>query len=127
MNVRGYDEIIPALQGLEPDVRVLADATKLTAALMSALEKAEIIRAENPSTRMKAIKNEVELANLRKAHVKDGAAVTHLMYWLKQNVGKIPMTEISVSDKMLAFPSGTRSTLFRRASTPSALIAPTPR
>ncbi|MFR5786287.1 MAG: M24 family metallopeptidase [Christensenellales bacterium] len=25
------------------------------------------------------------------------------MYWLKQNVGKIPMTEISVSDKMLAF------------------------
>ena len=103
VNVRGYDEIIPALQGLEPDVRVLADAAKLTAALMSALEKAEIIRAENPSTRMKAIKNEVELANLRKAHVKDGAAVTHLMYWLKQNVGKIPMTEISVSDKMLAF------------------------
>lgn len=85
VNVRGYDEIIPALQGLEPDVRVLADAAKLTAALMSALEKAEIIRAENPSTRMKAIKNEVELANLRKAHVKDGAAVTHLMYWLKQN------------------------------------------
>lgn len=103
VNVRGYDEIIPALQWLEPDVRVLADAAKLTAALMSALEKAEIIRAENPSTRMKAIKNEVELANLRKAHVKDGAAVTHLMYWLKQNVGKIPMTEISVSDKMLAF------------------------
>ena len=103
VNVRGYDEIIPALRGLEPDVRVLADAAKLTAALMSALEKAEIIRAENPSTRMKAIKNEVELANLRKAHVKDGAAVTHLMYWLKQNVGKIPMTEISVSDKMLAF------------------------
>lgn len=41
---------------------MLADAAKLTAALMSALEKAEIIRAENPSTRMKAIKNEVELA-----------------------------------------------------------------
>ena len=112
VNVRGYDEIIPALQGLEPDVRVLADAAKLTAALMSALEKAEIIRAENPSTRMKAIKNEVELANLRKAHVKDGAAVTHLMYWLKQNVGKIPMTEISVSDKMLALPSGTGSLYF---------------
>lgn len=103
VNVRGYDEIIPALQGLEPDVKVMADASKLTAALMSALEKAEIIRAENPSTRMKAIKNDVELDNLRKAHVKDGVAVTRLMYWLKQNVGKIPMTEISVSDKILAF------------------------
>ena len=102
VNVRGYDEIIPALKGLEPDVKVLADASKLTAALMNALEKAEIIRAENPSTMMKAIKNDVELDNLRKAHVKDGVAVTRLMYWLKQNVGKIPMTEISVSDKLLA-------------------------
>ena len=102
VNVRGYDEIIPALKGLEPDVKVLADASKLTAALMSALEKAEIIRAENPSTMMKAVKNDVELDNLRRAHVKDGVAVTRLMYWLKQNVGKIPMTEISVSDKLLA-------------------------
>ena len=102
VNVRGYDEIIPALKGLEPDVKVLADASKLTAALMNALEKAEIIRAENPSTMMKAVKNDVELENLRRAHVKDGVAVTRLMYWLKQNVGKIPMTEISVSDKLLA-------------------------
>ena len=102
VNVRGYDEIIPALKGLEPDVKVLADASKLTAALMNALEKAEIIRAENPSTMMKAVKNDVELDNLRRAHVKDGVAVTRLMYWLKQNVGKIPMTEISVSDKLLA-------------------------
>lgn len=102
VNVRGYDEIIPALKGLEPDVKVLADASRLTAALMNALEKAEIIRAENPSTMMKAIKNDVELDNLRRAHVKDGVAVTRLMYWLKQNVGKIPMTEISVSDKLLA-------------------------
>ena len=106
VNVRGYDEIIPALKGLEPDVKVLADASKLTAALMNALEKAEIIRAENPSTMMKAIKNDVELDNLRRAHVKDGVAVTRLMYWLKQNVGKIPMTEISVSDKLLALRQG---------------------
>ena len=101
VNIRGYDEIIPALKGLEPDVPVLADASKLTAALMDALERAEIIRGENPSTYMKSIKNDVELENLRRVHVKDGVAVTRLMYWLKQNVGKIPMTEISVSDKLL--------------------------
>ena len=103
VNIRGYDEIIPALKGLEPDVPVLADASKLTAALMDALERAEIIRGENPSTYMKSIKNDVELENLRRVHVKDGVAVARLMYWLKQNVGKIPMTEISVSDKLLDF------------------------
>ena len=103
VNIRGYDEIIPALKGLEPDVPVLADASKLTAALMDALERAEMIRGENPSTYMKSIKNDVELENLRRVHVKDGVAVTRLMYWLKQNVGKLPMTEISVSDKLLDF------------------------
>lgn len=67
------------------------------------LSAPEIIRGENPSTYMKSIKNDVELENLRRVHVKDGVAVTRLMYWLKQNVGKIPMTEISVSDKLLDF------------------------
>ena len=28
--------------------------------------------------------------------------MTRLMYWLKTNIGKLPMTEISVSDKLLA-------------------------
>ncbi|MFR5786288.1 MAG: hypothetical protein ACLUHE_03545 [Christensenellales bacterium] len=52
-------------KGLEPDVRVLADAAKLTAALMSALEKAEIIRAENPSTTHEGHQETtIELANL---------------------------------------------------------------
>ena len=97
-----WEKLKKAEKGLMSQGSVLADASKLTAALMNALEKAEIIRAENPSTMMKAIKNDVELDNLRRAHVKDGVAVTRLMYWLKQNVGKIPMTEISVSDKLLA-------------------------
>src|SRR5699024_7919163 len=53
---------------------------------------------ENPTVRMKAIKNPVELENLRNAHVEDGVAFTKFMYWLKTNVGKIPMTEITASD-----------------------------
>ena len=47
---------------------------------------------------MKAVKNEVQLENLRKAHLKDAVAMCKFMYWLKTNIGKIPMTEISASD-----------------------------
>ena len=47
---------------------------------------------------MKAVKNETEISNTRKAHVKDAVAMCRFMYWLKKNVGKIPMTEISASD-----------------------------
>lgn len=61
-------------------------------------EEAAIIDKPNPTTLMKAVKNETEQENLRKAHLMDGIAVTKFMYWLKTNVGKIPMTEISASD-----------------------------
>ena len=47
---------------------------------------------------MKAIKNETQIENIRKAHIKDAVAMCRFMYWLKTNVGKIPMTEISASD-----------------------------
>lgn len=58
----------------------------------------EIVDKPNPTTLMKAVKNQTEMENLRKAHLKDGIAVTRFMYWLKTSAGKIPMTEVSVGD-----------------------------
>ena len=58
----------------------------------------KVIDAEDPTVVMKAVKNEVQLENLRKAHLKDAVAMCKFMYWLKTNIGKIPMTEISASD-----------------------------
>ena len=37
------------------------------------------------------------------AHVKDGVAMTKFMYWLKKNVGKIEITEISAAEKLEEF------------------------
>lgn len=56
-----------------------------------------IIDRPNPTFLMKAVKNQIEMENLRKSHLWDGVAVTHFMYWLKKNVGKIPMTEVSAA------------------------------
>ena len=97
-----YEAIGAALQAIAPGTGVMIDPARMTANLVKALEQTKIIAAENPAFRMKAIKNDTELSNLRAAHVMDGLAVTRLMYWLKKNVGKIPMDEISVSDRLLA-------------------------
>ncbi|MDE7286990.1 MAG: aminopeptidase P family protein [Lachnospiraceae bacterium] len=56
-----------------------------------------VIDRPNPTTLMKAVKNQAEMENLRKSHLWDGVAVTHFMYWLKKNVGKISMTEVSAA------------------------------
>ena len=100
--LREYGEITAALEAIEPGTSVMVDGRKLTASLCAALADTNIIQHENPAFRLKAIKNDVELDNLRAAHVKDGLAVTRLMYWLKQNAGKAPMDELSVTDRLLA-------------------------
>ena len=40
---------------------------------------AEIIRKENPTILMKCIKNETEIENIRRAHLKDGIAHTRFL------------------------------------------------
>ena len=100
--LREYGEITAALEAIEPGTSVMVDGRKMTASLCAALADTNIIQHENPAFRLKAIKNDVELDNLRAAHVKDGLAVTRLMYWLKQNAGKVPMDELSVTYRLLA-------------------------
>lgn len=52
---------------------------------------------------MKAVKNDTEVKNIRNAHIKDGVAHTKFMYWLKKNIGKMEITELSASDKLQEF------------------------
>lgn len=63
----------------------------------------DIINKPNPTQYFKAIKNETEIKATKNAHLKDGVAMTKFMYWLKTNVGKIEMDEVSISDKLEAF------------------------
>ncbi len=102
VRVRGYGEIEAALRVLGEGDRVLLDRSRVTARLCACLDRAQIVEGSNPAMRMKAIKNETELACLRRAHVKDGVAVTRLMYELKRDAGRKRMTEISVSDRLTA-------------------------
>ena len=66
----------------------------------------EVINEPDPTVYMKSIKNEVEIANIREAHKKDAVAMIKFMYWLKTNVGKIPMTEISAADHLADLRAG---------------------
>lgn len=57
----------------------------------------------NPSTDLKAVKNETEVNNTREAMIKDGVAITQFLKWVKDNVGKIEITEISAASQLKAF------------------------
>ena len=52
---------------------------------------------------MKCVKNDTEIENIKKAHIKDAAAHTRFMYWLKKNIGKQKITERSAAEKLESF------------------------
>ena len=54
----------------------------------------------SPIAFLKAVKNEVEVAGIRQANIKDGVAVTKLLYWLQKNAGKEDISELSIADKV---------------------------
>lgn len=59
---------------------------------------AKVVEGKNPTELKKAVKNPTELANMEKVFIKDSAAVTKFIYWLKKNIGKVEITEITAAD-----------------------------
>lgn len=62
--------------------------------------RAELVDKENPTEILKAVKNPVELENIRKCYLEDSVVLTKFLFWMKENAGKIPMDELGVAKKL---------------------------
>ena len=97
--VKEYDSIVEYLKELPAGKNVLADTRYCSYALYKTLlEKQTVTEKKNPTELLKAKKNPIELANMEKIYLKDSVAVTKFIYWLKTNIGKVEITEISAAD-----------------------------
>ncbi|XP_074576589.1 aminopeptidase P1 isoform X1 [Curcuma longa] len=93
-------------------------------ALFSKLYPNQVLMQQSPLALAKAVKNPTELDGLRKAHIRDGAAVVQYLVWLDNQMQEIDgapgyfseqegskkkhsemmkLTEVSVSDKLESF------------------------
>lgn len=80
---------------------LLLDTKKASYTLVKSLpEDVEIISDVDPMEAMKAVKNQTELQCTENAHIKDGTAMVQFIFWLKSNVGKTAISEISAADKL---------------------------
>lgn len=99
-----YNDIYEDVKKFGSDVVAMVDPGKLNYALFNNIpENVKTIEKRNPAILMKAIKNPVEIENIRKAQIKDSVAHVRFMKWLKENVGKMKITEMSASDKLDEF------------------------
>ena len=64
--------------------------------------KFKIIKREDPTYLLKAIKNNTEIDNMISSHVIDGVALTKFIYWIKK-VNKKKITEVDAQIKLEKF------------------------
>ena len=94
-----YNDIYSWVSTVEDGKTVLMNKAKVNSRLAGSVPAGvTILDKENLTLLPKAVKNPVEVENMKIAHIKDGVAVTKFIYWLKKSVGKIPMTEISAGE-----------------------------
>ena len=104
VQIKGYEEVYEFIKNIDEDEVVLIDTSKVNYAIYNNIpSNVQKIEERNPSILFKSIKNEIELKNIRNSHIKDGVAFTKFMYWLKNNIGKIEITEISATQKLEEF------------------------
>ena len=97
-----YNAIYEDVKKLPENATVLIDKSKLNYAIFNNIPNAvSIVNKRNPEILMKALKNPVE--NIKKAEIKDSVAHVRFMKWLKENLGKIRITEMSASEKLDEF------------------------
>lgn len=106
VTVKPYLAIYELLKKTAPSKAVLVDGGKLNQALFESIPAGYAIRnTMSPVFKLKGVKNEVEMAGVRKAMVKDGVALTRFFIWLEENLKTGTLSEISVSDKLRKFRS----------------------
>ena len=99
-----YEDVYSAVAGLPVHTRVMLDPKSVNSAVFSRIPSGcSVVEKQNPTVPMKAVKNPTEIANMRKAHILDGVAVTRFLYWIKNNVGRVPVSEISAAEKLESF------------------------
>lgn len=96
-----YNSIYDYIRKLETGIKIMVDKSQVNSLILKNItEGVKVKNVISPVMQMKSVKNQTEMQNERIAHIKDGAAVTKLIYWLKHNVGKMVITECDVVRKI---------------------------
>ena len=105
VTVRDYSEVTAYLADLPENTTLFIDISRCAQNLLDAVkqDKVKIVRGTNMSQIMKAVKNNVEISGMKKAHIVDGVAMVQFLHWLDNTVGKEKITEISAADKLESF------------------------
>ena len=113
VNIQDYSDIGMALAGMIDDdyiKKIFIDPSSLNYDLYGILKENSlqdnVVTGKSPVALRKSVKNEVEIAGLREAHLEDGLAMERFLYWLETMIeAGEPLNEYECSVKLHEFRS----------------------
>ncbi len=99
--VAPYDAVLSSLAALPKDVTVLLSGSRASGAIAHVLE-GRYVKGNSPVALPKAVKNDVQIAGIRQAHLRDGVAMVRSFMEIEKVVESgEKLTEMGVADILL--------------------------
>jgi Xaa-Pro aminopeptidase len=98
IEIMPYDSIGEFIKEIKTGT-ILLDPSKNSTWIYSCIN-IKTLEAMDITTRFKALKNDIEIENVRKAMVRDGVAMVKFITWIKKTIKTRNITEIEASDKI---------------------------
>lgn len=102
IEVQPYSSLADALADLSDSTTLLVNPSAVTVGVLAAAKQVQLIQAANPSTLLKACKNQAEIAQVRQTMAQDGAALCEFFAWFEQTVVTRAVTELEVDEQITA-------------------------
>jgi Xaa-Pro aminopeptidase len=103
VTLRPYADARAALAALPQGSTLLIDPKRVTLAFREAVPAGvKVVEAVNPSTLAKSRKTAAEATFVREAMAADGAAMCAFYAWFEQALGRTPITELTIAERLSA-------------------------
>jgi Xaa-Pro aminopeptidase len=97
VSIQDYDDILFTLASLRVEMdgidKICIDPSSLNIALRDAIDDGdllpEVLEVGSPVPLWKAVKNPVEVAGMREAHMEDSLVMEQFLFWLSRHVGSV--------------------------------------
>ncbi len=101
IKLHSYEDLFSYLGNYHFDGPVLVDSSESSDAVMNLLsENAVVTDCPNLTGRRKAVKNEVEIRQLRQTYLEDSVAVCRFLFRMKKRAGEGALTEYTAAQEM---------------------------
>ena len=102
IDIKPYDSFDETVAGIK-NKQIMFDEADVSYKTFISISKKEnankLYSVLSPVTYLKNIKNDVEVSNMKKSHIRDGVYIAKYMYWIKKQIKNgVKLTEKTASD-----------------------------